>query len=66
MICKHKNCHKIVGELIYSFEGFDLVLFVLEYKKELEKRTNEFNQKIKALDEEIRNVQVLFLQAYKQ
>lgn len=36
-----------------------------QYKRELEKRTNEFHQKIKALDEEIRNVQILFLQAYK-
>lgn len=41
-------------------------MFYLEYKRELDRKTAEFNQKIKALDEEIRNVQILFIQAYKK
>ncbi|UJR37805.1 hypothetical protein I4U23_030495 [Adineta vaga] len=36
-----------------------------QYKKELDEKTAQFQQEIKALDEEIRNVQILFIEAYK-
>ncbi|CAF3481580.1 unnamed protein product [Rotaria sp. Silwood1] len=36
-----------------------------QYKKELDEKTAQFHQEINALDEEIRNVQILFIQAYK-
>jgi hypothetical protein len=32
----------------------------------LEEKTAEFRQEINALDEEIRNVQILFIEAYKK
>jgi hypothetical protein len=38
----------------------------IEYKRQLDERTAHFRQAIKALDEEIRNVQILFIQAYKR
>lgn len=51
---------------IKHYEFLWLIMFYLEYKRELDRKTAEFNQKIKALDEEIRNVQILFIQAYKK
>jgi hypothetical protein len=38
----------------------------VEYKKQLDEKTAEFRREIDALDEEIRNVQVLFIEAYKK
>ncbi|CAF4714585.1 unnamed protein product [Rotaria sp. Silwood2] len=36
-----------------------------QYKRELDEKTAQFRQEINSLDEEIRNVQILFIQAYK-
>ncbi|CAF1281855.1 unnamed protein product [Adineta steineri] len=36
-----------------------------QYKRELEEKTDQFRQEINGLDEEIRNVQILFIEAYK-
>ncbi|CAF1152309.1 unnamed protein product [Adineta ricciae] len=36
-----------------------------EYKKELDEKTEQFKREINALDEEIHNVQILFIEAYK-
>lgn len=38
----------------------------LDYKRELEETTKQHRQAIQVLDEEIRNVQILFIQAYKR
>ncbi len=52
---------------IKSIFVFSLISsFSIEYKKELEEKTAQFRQEINALDEEIRNVQILFIEAYKK
>jgi hypothetical protein len=42
------------------------LFFLIDYKRELEEKTAQFRQEINALDEEIRNVQILFIEAYKK
>lgn len=39
---------------------------LVEYKRQLEEKTAAFRRDINALDEEIRNVQILFIEAYKK
>jgi hypothetical protein len=41
-------------------------MFHLVYKEQLNRLTAEFRHAIHVLDEEIRNVQILFIQAYKK
>ena len=43
-----------------------MVHYYAEYEKVLKEKTNQFRQELNALDKEIRNVQILFIQAYKE